>query len=378
MPGRACRILSIAPYRVLPATTGGHWGIVSMHDALGKLCQDHVISTNDNGPESGYSFEMHRIFPPLARRYMPMYGLRAAAGIGLRYDATVIFCDHPYMAPLAIALSRKLKIPWVLRSHNIEAERFRHLRKSWWRIFHFYERYAMRAADGIFFITPEDCSAAIARYRLNPAKCHLAPYGTTLSGIPEGHDAAKHDLARSLSLNASLPWLYFLGVHSYAPNAEAVAHIIDQVHPRLKDAGLHYELIVGGKGLPVELQNAVSATAGGIRYLGFIEKLDPFLKACDIMLNPLTTGGGIKTKAVEALAYNKMVVSTANGAAGILPEVCGDNLLITPDSDWDAFSAAASVAMNRSPQIPAAFYQHYNWDSIARHVLSILTGLKRA
>ncbi len=94
------------------------------------------------------------------------------------------------------------------------------------------------------------------------------------------------------------------------------------------------------------------------------------------MLNPLTTGGGIKTKAVEALAYNKIVVSTENGAAGILPQFCGDNLLITPDGNWDAFTKATLDAMQRQPDIPPAFYEHYNWDAIAGHVLSVMAGLK--
>ncbi len=188
------------------------------------------------------------------------YGKQPA--LRARYDATHIFCDHPYMAPLAIALSRQLRIPWVLRSHNIEAERFRHLGKRWWRVFRMFEGAAMRAAHGIFFITPEDCAAAVKAYRLKIDKCHLAPYGTVLHTAPEGHAAAKDALAKSMGLNTSLPWLYFLGVHSYAPNAEAVAHIVDNVHPRLLALGLRYELIIGGKGLPQQLQNAISANGG--------------------------------------------------------------------------------------------------------------------
>src|SRR6478672_6227273 len=102
MTTSACRMLSIAPYRVLPPTTGGHWGIVSMHEALGHLCQDHLLGTSDNGSDTGYSFQLHKIFPPYLRRYLPFYGLREAIAIGKRYDVTHIFCDHPYMAPLAM------------------------------------------------------------------------------------------------------------------------------------------------------------------------------------------------------------------------------------------------------------------------------------
>jgi glycosyltransferase involved in cell wall biosynthesis len=347
-----------------------------MHDALGRLCQDHIVGTTDNGPHDAFGFQMHRIFPPTSRRYLPTFGLHAASGIARRYDATHIFCDHPYMAPLAIALSRKLRIPWVLRSQNIEADRFHQLGKWWWRIFRLFEQYAMRAAHGIFFITPEDCEQAVAAYDLDPKNCFLAPYGTPLTEAPTDHIEAKNALAPGLSLDASLPWLYFLGVHSYAPNAEAVGYIIDEIQPRLKAAGVACEIIIAGKGLSADLQSRIQATEGAIRTTGFVEDLDRFLQACDIMLNPLTSGGGIKTKAVEALAYNKIVVSTANGAAGIMPEVCGDNLLIAPDGDWDAYVNAVQSALRREPKTPSAFYDRYNWSAIARHVLQVLYELK--
>jgi glycosyltransferase involved in cell wall biosynthesis len=376
MPWRSCRLLSIAPYRVLPATTGGHWGIVAMHDALGRLCQDHVLGTADNGPADDKSFELHRIFPASPRRYLPGFGWRKAKGIARRYDVTHIFCDHPYMAPLAMLLSRRLKLPWALRCHNIEAERFRHLGRWWWRILRLYERFAMRAADVIFFITPEDCARAMSLYDLEEGKCQLAPYGTPLRAAPIPHDAPKEQLAAELGLNPGIPWLYFLGVHSYAPNAEAVRHILDEVYPRLKVAGLHCEILIAGKGLSDELKADIAATNGGIRTLGFVNDLEVFLNACGVMLNPMLSGGGIKTKAVEALAYNKIVVSTANGAAGLLPGACGANLLIAPDGDWDAFAACVLQAVEQRPAIPQAFYDYYNWEAIARHVLQTLVALR--
>jgi len=372
MSAKPCRILSIAPYRVLPPTTGGHWAIVSLHDTLGRICEDHLLGTVDNGNDDRYSFILHPIFPASPGRYLPLFGLRKAAGIGRRYDATHIICEHPYMAPLAIALSRKLHIPWVLRSHNIEALRFRHLGKRWWRLLHLYERFAMRSADAIFFITPEDCARAIEEYALRSEKCHLAPYGTVIKTQPGGREAARQKLMAELSLDPSLPWLYFLGVHSYAPNAEAAGHIVREIYPRLEALGIRCEILIGGKGLPQPLQQAISALPGRIHYMGFVDELDIFIKACDIMINPLTTGGGIKTKAVEALAYNKMLVSTTNGAAGILREVCGNNLIVAADADWDAFVQGIVTAMARKPDIPQAFYRHYSWEAIGQHVIGVL------
>lgn len=370
---KACSILSVAPYRVLPATTGGHWGIVSMHDAIGRICQDHLLGTTDNGDAAGFAFDLHKVFPAAAKRYLPFALTGAIAGTGRRYDSTAIWCDHPYLAPSVIAASRRLKIPWFLRSHNIESERFRTLGKWWWRGMFEFERAAMRRAHGIFFITPEERDWAIYQYGLNPARAHLAPYGTMLAAPPEGDGKqAKAQLAQSLGLDAEKPWLYFLGAMAYSANFGAVRHIVEEVHPRLRQLGLDAQILVAGKGLPQDLQDAIIATGGAIRYTGFVENLDTFIRACDLMMNPVLIGGGIKTKAVEALGYNKRVVSTVNGAQGIDPAVCGPNLKIAANGDWDAFAEAIPQLLQQEPAVPAAFYDCYNWDRIAERVVEVM------
>ncbi len=368
--GERCNILSLTPYRVLPPTNGGHLGIVSMHEHLGRICQDHVIGTTNNGNDNNCAFQLHRVYPAHALRYLPLYNINRIAGIARRYDVNYIFCDHPYLAISAIALSKKLGIPWFLRSHNIESERFRTLGKNWWRLLRVYERMAMKQADGILFITPEDRQWAQEHFMLDPAVCHLIPYGTITDRIPEGHEAARIALARQFPLDAGKPWIYFLGAMNYPPNIEAVKNILHEIVPRLerfrKD---DYQILIAGKGLPESLQQNIAVTSN-ITYLGFLPEVDTFLKGCDIMINPMLTGGGIKTKAVEALGYNKTVISTAYGAAGIIPEVCGSNLHITPDNDWDAFTEKLFAAMNEPPPaIPAAFYDTYYWGNIAQKVI---------
>ncbi len=349
-----------------------------MHDALGRHCQDHLLGTVDNGPANAYSFALHPVFPAGPLRYLPGYGFQSALDLARRFEATHIFCEHPYMAPLAIRLSRRLGLPWALRCHNIEADRFRQLGKKWWPLLRRFERFAMRHADLIFFITPEDRERAISCYGLNAQQCKLAPYGTPLQQAPHPVPDAKTKLATELHLNPRIPWLYFLGVQSYAPNAEAVGYIIHEIYPRLKNEGMNCEILIAGKGIREELMQQIEATNGGIRALGFVDDLVTFLNACDVMMNPMLSGGGIKTKAVEALAYNKMLVSTENGAAGLLPKACGNNLLITPDGDWDAFSKSIGVAVQKPSIIPDAFYKTYNWDAIAATVLSALTTKRPA
>ncbi len=369
---RHCSLLSIAPYRLLPATGGGHLGILDMHHNIGKLCPDHLVSTNNNDPANNYAFDMHAVLPATIWRYLPFYCYTTILNIGKRYDCTAIFCDHPYMAPTAMLVARKLGIPWFLRSHNIESERFRTLGKKWWPLMHSFEKFAMKHAKSSFFVTEEDAQWVITNYGIPAEKCHVLPFGTNLSEPPALIADAKTQLAKSLHIDAGKPWLYFLGALSYTPNEQAVTYILDEIMPRLNKSGKGYQVLIAGKGLSEPLQARIANTENVI-YTGFLESLKLFLQACDVMLNPVITGGGIKTKAIEALSYNKQVVSCESGAAGLIRSVCGNNLHVSADHDWDAFIKDILNAMTQSSPTPQSFYDTYYWGNIAQKAVEIIS-----
>lgn len=372
MQASHCSILTIAPYRILPVKSGGHAGIALFHDYLGKICPDHLVSTRDNDEPLTFSFDMHGIFSEKPQRYIPLHKYSELIRIAKTYDATAIICEHPYMVLSAIILARRLRVPWFLHSHNIESQRFKTLGKKWWPLMNSFERMAMRSANGVFFVTQEDAAWAQQHYGLPAPKCHVTPYGTVLHQPPTGHYEAKQAMAAHEGFDASVPWLYFIGTLDYYPNTQAVSFILEEVLPRLDKAGVRYKMMIAGKGLPEHLQQQIKAMEHTV-YMGFVPKLDLLLNGCDIMLNPTVTGGGIKTKAVEALGYNKIVVSTVDGAAGIKPDVCGNNLLIAPDHDWQRFTELVIQAMQQpKPTIPNSFYQMYYWGNIAKKVVDIV------
>ena len=372
-PTDNCSILTLAPYRILPATGGGHAAILQLHHHIGKLCPDHIVSTRDNDNSDAYAFDMHRYFATNPARYLPFAYQRTLKGIALKYDVQSIICEHPYMAISANALANKLGLPWYLRSHNIESERFRSLGKPWWRALARYEQWAMQKADGIFFLTEEDSSWAQQNFYINAAKCHFLPFGTVLEGRPSGKEEARKQLSELWRIDANKKWIYFLGALEYKPSEEAVAYLINEIAPRLRKSASNYQILIGGKGLNYNLQQQINASTD-IQYVGFIPDLSDFLNACDIMVNPVMKGGGVKTKAVEALGYNKMVISSRSGAAGILPSICGNNLLISEDNDWDSFCADIEKAMSTATDIPEEFYETYYWGNIAEKAVSLIQG----
>jgi len=78
-------------------------------------------------------------------------------------------------------------------------------------------------------------------------------------------------------------------------------------------------------------------------------------------------GGGIKTKMVEALGYDTMVVSTSNGSIGVTEAETGGRLKIIPDDDWSSFAMKMiEVASEHTVHIPDSFYNKFYWGNIAK------------
>lgn len=363
-------LLSLVPYPFLPPTNGGHLGIAEMHRHLAFFCEDHVAGTLTNAPDRPEPFQLHRIFSAGPGRYVPFRYQNALVKLGRETGVKAVFCEHPYMAVSANAVARALKIPWFLRSHNIESERFRTIGKPWWKVLARYEKWAMQYATGTFFVTKEDAQWSRQNWVIPENKCHVAPYGTPLQALPEPDSGARHRLAQHLRIRPEVPWLYFLGALDYQPNAEAVDYLITEVVPRLRASGQPFELLVAGKGLSATHQQQFREK--GIHYTGFLPSLNDFLLSCDVMLNPVLTGGGIKTKAVEALAWGKRVVSCESGAAGLEPDVCGKALWVSADGNWDDFIKHLLMAMQSRAQVSARFYQFYNWQNVAQNVLKTI------
>lgn len=366
-------LLAIVPYPFLPPTNGGHLGIAEMHRHLALLCKDHVAGTQNNAPNRPEPFLLHKIFDAGPLRYLPFRYQKPLETLGRKESVKAIFCEHPYMAASAHALARTLKIPWFLRSHNIESERFRTMGKPWWPVLARYESWAMRQANGTFFVTTEDAQWAQQHWKIPENKCHVAPYGTPLAATPAPDPQARQRLAQQLGIRADVPWLYFLGALDYQPNAEAIDYLLDEVSPRLEATRQPFEILIAGKGLP-EAQKLKISGKNTVHYTGFLPSLDDFLQACDVMLNPVLTGGGIKTKAVEALAWGKCVVSCHSGAAGLERSACGEALFVSADGDWDAFVNDIGAAIKRPATAPEAFYRRYHWGHVAENVLTTIFG----
>ena len=193
----------------------------------------------------------------------------------------------------------------------------------------------------------------------------------------EKYPAARASAANSMRTKHGIAWdekiLFFNGLLNYEPNAEALKAILDQINPVLLGAtGFRYKIIICGKGLDPGLNELKDYVGKNIIYAGFTDNIAPYYKATDIFLNPVQSGGGIKTKMVEAIAYGCKVVATTSGATGIVKNVCGDKLVIVPDDDWSGFANAILNNAGSVAPTPEEYYNYYYWGNVIKNILAAL------
>jgi glycosyltransferase involved in cell wall biosynthesis len=77
--------------------------------------------------------------------------------------------------------------------------------------------------------------------------------------------------------------------------------------------------------------------------VGEVDDSKLFINSKSIMLVPLFSGGGMRVKIIEGMAYGKTIISTSIGAEGIVCEH-GENIMIA--NDENAFADAIVVCAN--------------------------------
>jgi glycosyltransferase involved in cell wall biosynthesis len=164
----------------------------------------------------------------------------------------------------------------------------------------------------------------------------------------------------------------FNGTLDYKPNVDAIERIIDSINPALMaKTGFTYKIIICGKSLPASFNGLQHQLQNNIIYAGFVDDINIYFYGADIFINPVTDGGGIKTKLIEALTADLCCITTRSGATGVPSVVTGKKMLVTEDDDWKSF-ADAIFAADISAHIPAVFFEHFYWGNIAAKAATII------
>lgn len=373
---RIIKIALLAPYNVYPANTGGKKFVSFFYEYLVKLLPVDFISVKQNDVPAQMEASFHKILGQSKLRYAnPLLFFKIKKLIKEK-NITDLIIVHPYYGWLAWLLKKGTGIHLSLLSHNIESVRFKSMGKWWWRVLWQYEKNTHKIIDNNFFVTEEDRLFAIKNYQLIPGKCHVITYGIEWQQIPsvEQKQNAAAELRRQYNIPAYEKILLFNGSLDYLPNIEAINYILENINPwLLQKDNYKYKIIICGKGLPAVFEELKRFADKNIIYAGYVADINLFFKGADIFLNPVITGGGIKTKLVEALGNCLTSVSSETGAFGIPKQIVENKLLVANDYDWETFCRLIITA-DINIQTEASFFNHFYWGNIAAKAADILTG----
>lgn len=368
---RMRKVLNIVPYPYLPFFSGGQKLIAYFNEFLGKECELHVAGTANNNIRQVKNYTFHPLLNPNRLRYINPILIFSLGKLIRNKQIDTVILEHPYYGWLGWILKKRFPVRLIVHTHNIEYERFRSIGKAWWKLLRIYETWVLRQADEILCISEEDRKWMIEKMQIEKNRCILVPYGIPYRTPPEDKIKCKELICQNHGLDRNLPLLFFNGLLDYKPNLEALDVILNEMLPRLREQELPYNILIAGKRLPETYKDLKAWNKQQVFYAGFVDDIDLYTKAADILLNPVISGGGVKTKMIEALGANTSVVATQSGSAGVDVSVCGGKLKIVPDYDWFLFTQTViETIKEQKTDIPDAFYKKHYWGEVVRIVFN--------
>lgn len=364
-------IYAIISYPFLPATTGGEISTLNILNFMGACHALKVFTVDPYKPINGQNFNFEIDFGMRFSfwRYLHVFLVIRLIKNIKAFKSDYIFFDQPFMGWMIPIIKFFTGKKVFIRSNNIEYLRFKSMGKSWWPVMYMYEKFVYKSADLVIFVSDVDMQKAINEFNLDTKNTLLTPYGIPQTHLPEKIKNARAILQQKYQIPESNKLFLFFATMSYKPNYDAVGFIAENIYPLLKQANYSFNILICGKNLPDFILQKLKNKPELI-YCGFVDDIETYIDGCDAMINPILSGGGIKTKAIDTLGRGQIVISTVTGAEGINRNVCGNNLHVCDDNNWIAFvnSMKAAIIQNNR-ELPEDFFYTYSWP----HIINKLT-----
>jgi glycosyltransferase involved in cell wall biosynthesis len=304
--------------------------------------------------------------PQYAYTY-PLQGLKSlmlAACKDWRPDICQL--EQLFVAPLSFYMP---KIPCLLVEYNVESRNFYSQEKYStnpiysirgrieYQKLRRWEKNWLRQVNGCIAVS--DADAIILKSWKKNKHVVVVPNGVDTKWFPNKDSSTK--IRRGL---------LFFGTIGYYPNADAIHYFIKDILPLIRISHPDIELTIIGGNATKDLTSDLESI--GVNFIGFVPDIRPFLKAAQICVVPLRSGGGTRLKILEAMAAGLPVVSTTVGAEG-LKVSHGENILLA-DTPKDFCNQVIRLmeddgfARNLSLNARRLVENEYEWEKIAKYL----------
>ena len=322
-------MLILSPHNPFLRSSGGENRIYLIMRALAK--QNRIILFCPRGKtEMLPNVDVYQEFEDKAQnKFLNLAVARKLKDLIKKENPEEIQLEFPWQAANLWLIGQK----YNLVAHNVEFIRFKRVKSVLWPIIFLYELVACHLANKVICVSDKDKKFFVRYLKISPSKIEVVenPVDTT---VFFENNSIKDKIRIELGIREAEIFVLFFGQLDYAPNVEALLNIKKEIIPRLDqkkcDSQIGYKLVVCGKGDGRGL--LASYKHKNLIFLGFVENIQDYINASDVIIVPLDSGSGTRIKILEALACKKRVVSTSVGAEGI-----SENQLLDIEDDWDNF-----------------------------------------
>ncbi len=268
-------------------------------------------------------------------------------------DVRQVFIDGSNLGAAARAIKRTCpRVRVVTFFHNVEARFFlgalrtKPTAKAVGVLWAHYaaERLAVRWSDTIACLSARDGAGLRRLYGRGADAISPLALADTASVTPP-------------AIDHPAPFVLFVGGGFYA-NIDGIAWFAKVVAPRLA-----LDTVVVGQGM--ETLAARIGDVPRVEIVGAVDDLSGWYRAAQIVVAPIFSGSGMKTKVAEALMHGKSIIGTAEAFSGYDPAVVAGNWQC---EDADGFVAAIEDARSLPSFAPEqrALYDRFHSPEAAR------------
>lgn len=123
----------------------------------------------------------------------------------------------------------------------------------------------------------------------------------------------------------------FIGNMDYYPNQQSLIYIRDEIIPFLENKGIQIKINVIGA---YDNLNKNEYPANYFHFLGFVSNLALAASQTDVLLCPIISGTGIKTKILDGLSLGIPIITNEKGVEGLPQEVIQNILVVSCKDDY--------------------------------------------
>ncbi|MBV6485057.1 MAG: hypothetical protein KFKLKKLM_01604 [Flavobacteriales bacterium] len=226
------------------------------------------------------------------------------------YD--IIQLETLWVAPYLPTIRKYSKAKVVLRSQNIEFMIWERLAidtknplKKWYlkllaKRLKTYEYKVLNSFDAILTITEIDSN------NYKKMGCTIPIYH-----VPFGIDLQNYKIDKSELVK---PSVFHIGAMDWRPNADGINWFLKSIWLKVVEQNKTTKLFLAGRNMPEWLLNFKMEN---VVIEGEVANSHQFINSKSIMIVPLNSGGGMRVKIIEGMAFGKTIISTAIGAEGI-------------------------------------------------------------